>query len=512
MTRRALFRMCLGVVLVACASENESSRLSDGRQATSVSGPALHTARGHFALVELPNSKILAIGGSGPALEEGIQSAELLDSATGAWTQLPAPPSGTWYYENAKMLSSGEFLVTGAWPPFETFLLDDGVWTLTNNQPSQEVTRRNAGTLTTLADGRVLYAGGYDGWYPRGGPQPNGTTYSSVDIYDPVARHWRRTSSMYHQRFLHSAVLLATGPNAGRVLVCGGDVRNIPGWPNHASCELFDPVTETWTLAASMSAARAEFKMVQMSDGRILAAGGALAGSPSAEIYDPETGTWTTVAPMISGNRSRHTATLLRDGRVLVLGGFATSGVVLSSAELYHPTCNLWTDENQMITPRRDHAALLLPAGEVLVVGGMAIGWTPLSSTEIFSVQSRDGDADGDCVPDESDNCPGVANADQRDIDGDGAGDACDVCAGTLIPEGVPTVKLGVNRWALVDGDHNFDTTLPGGSGPKRSYTIEETRGCSCEQIIQELDLGEGHVKFGCSIGAMDSWVASVNP
>lgn len=35
-------------------------------------------------------------------------------------------------------------------------------------------------------------------------------------------------------------------------------------------------------------------------------------------------------------------------------------------------------------------------------------------------------DADGDTVPDELDNCPGVANPDQADIDGDGEGDACE--------------------------------------------------------------------------------------
>lgn len=36
------------------------------------------------------------------------------------------------------------------------------------------------------------------------------------------------------------------------------------------------------------------------------------------------------------------------------------------------------------------------------------------------------GDADGDGIPNGSDNCPGVANADQADCDGDGTGDACD--------------------------------------------------------------------------------------
>ncbi len=96
------------------------------------------------------------------------------------------------------------------------------------------------------------------------------------------------------------------------------------------------------------------------------------------------------------------------------------------------------------------------------------------------------------------------------DSDGDGVPDEADVCPDTVIPEGVPTVRLGTNRWALTDGDLEFDTKAPNGKGPGRSYSTEDTAGCSCEQIIDELGLGNGHTKFGCSISAMDDWVALV--
>ena len=100
------------------------------------------------------------------------------------------------------------------------------------------------------------------------------------------------------------------------------------------------------------------------------------------------------------------------------------------------------------------------------------------------------------------------------DSDGDGVLDSVDVCPATVIPESVPRRRLGVNRWALVDDDGNFDTTPPrgGGRGPGLSFTIDDTGGCSCEQIIQALDLGKGHSKFGCSTSAMEAWVALVNP
>ena len=97
------------------------------------------------------------------------------------------------------------------------------------------------------------------------------------------------------------------------------------------------------------------------------------------------------------------------------------------------------------------------------------------------------------------------------DTDEDGVYDDEDECLDTIIPESVPTNKLGTNRFALVDEDMIFDTESPKGKGPQASFTIEDTAGCSCEQIIDELGLGKGHTKFGCSISAMDDWVNQVN-
>ncbi len=78
----------------------------------------------------------------------------------------------------------------------------------------------------------------------------------------------------------------------------------------------------------------------------------------------------------------------------------------------------------------------------------------------------------------------------------------------------MPTRALGVNRFALTDGDTDFETTSPpgGGGGPGQSFTTGDTAGCSCEQIIEALELGNGHRKFGCSISAMEAWTALVSP
>jgi predicted extracellular nuclease len=93
-----------------------------------------------------------------------------------------------------------------------------------------------------------------------------------------------------------------------------------------------------------------------------------------------------------------------------------------------------------------------------------------------------------------------------KDKDNDGVNDDADACPATVIPE-IPGKGLGVNRFALTDGDFDFDTVAPNGVGPGRSYSTEDTDGCSCAQIVDAQGLGKGHLKFGCSIGVMDNWV-----
>ncbi|VUX56276.1 protein of unknown function [uncultured Woeseiaceae bacterium] len=107
----------------------------------------------------------------------------------------------------------------------------------------------------------------------------------------------------------------------------------------------------------------------------------------------------------------------------------------------------------------------------------------------------------------------GLSNLSVGDADGDGVNDNADLCDATVIPEDAPTTgALNQNHWALTDDDRVFDTVLNvNGKGPNRSYTTEDTAGCSCEQIIEMQGLDDGHTKHGCSVGAMDNWVDAVN-
>ena len=106
----------------------------------------------------------------------------------------------------------------------------------------------------------------------------------------------------------------------------------------------------------------------------------------------------------------------------------------------------------------------------------------------------------------QGDHCPDFV-ADILDSDQDGIADAEDQCPDTIYDR--PTVRHGTNRWIWNGG--TWETVHPKEKGPKKVFTMEQTGGCSCEQILDILkrDTGseyEGHYKFGCTAGMLEQW------
>jgi hypothetical protein len=91
-----------------------------------------------------------------------------------------------------------------------------------------------------------------------------------------------------------------------------------------------------------MTVARANHTATVLKDGRVLVAGGYGPGYEplaSAEIFDPGSDRWTSV-PDMNDAHVDHTATLLEDGRVLVFAGNESS---ILTAEIYDPVSDQWT-------------------------------------------------------------------------------------------------------------------------------------------------------------------------
>jgi hypothetical protein len=129
-----------------------------------------------------------------------------------------------------------------------------------------------------------------------------------------------------------------------------------------------------------MTQGRSGHTATLLADGRVLVVGGCDFGIPgnfyhssgqlrvfSAEIYDPPTGQWKATGSLAFG-RCHHTATRLPDGRVLVVGGSLADPCGLS--EIFDPDSGTWALAGQLTTPRFEHAATLLSDGTVMIAGG----------------------------------------------------------------------------------------------------------------------------------------------
>ena len=243
-------------------------------------------------------------------------------------------------------------------------------WTATGNMIDARVNH----TATLLPNGKVLVAGGNSG----------SVLLATAELYDPSSGSWTATGKMNGIRTAHTATLLADG----KVLVAGGaDSIGETSVNAVATAELYDPATGSWTTTAPMIEARAHHTATLLADGKVLVAGGSGSGSGSdslatAELYDPATGSWTETGPMIEA-RTRHTATLLPDGRVLVAGGDSSSGPQLASAELYDPGTGSWSATGTMVRDHAGHMATLLPDGRVLVLGGSS-AVAPEATAELY--------------------------------------------------------------------------------------------------------------------------------
>ena len=318
-----------------------------------LSTQGMHDRRADHTSTLLKDGRVLVAGGM---VENGVflNSAELFDPSTGKFISTGSMQSRR-VGHTATLLPNGKVLIAGGLAG-RAFEGGPGIVASTEIYDPQ-TSRFTAGpTMTSprtghaavlLPDGKVLIAGGAD---------RDNHELSTSEIYDPASNRFTPAASMHTPRIAKAAVLL----NDGRVLVTGGG--------SGRQAEIFDPEKGTWQETRDMNVARMKHGATLLPDGRVLIVG----GSPdsgwhpvrSAEVFDPKTNRFTLISEMeFARFKLPDAVTRLKNGDVLIAGGAA-------DVEIYQAVSGHFVRAGTVEAPHFFASATLLADGRVLIVGG----------------------------------------------------------------------------------------------------------------------------------------------
>jgi N-acetylneuraminic acid mutarotase len=318
---------------------------------------------------------VLVVGGKtiGDAV---LSTCETYDASSGQWEASPSTSWARYNHAMAALANGKEFMVAGGQNDGDFPLTSVDIYQMSTDTWRQAASMNNARTsftLTTLSNGKILAVGG----------RAVGEVYlSSVELYDASLDTWTNMNDVPWDRAHHTATLL----NDGRVLVTGGynSDDDLEGTIYLDNASVFDPATGLWTIVATMNYSLAYHTATLLRSGEVLVVGGRDEHivRPNGSLYNPTTNEWSSAGAM-SGGRYHHTATTLSDGRVLVVGGEDGSNV-LATVDIYDPDTNTWSATGSLGISRRLHTATKTNDGKVLVTGGRTSGNIPLYTAELY--------------------------------------------------------------------------------------------------------------------------------
>ena len=246
----------------------------------------------------------------------GSAHTQFYDPSSDRWSPGPDVPSDL-FIGTVTPLTGKRVLVGGI---LKAMVLDTvtGTWSEACCFPS----RWQSYSATALPSGDVLFAGGT----MEENPYPNTT----VDVASTRVMRWNHVTGqvipahdMQHAQSFHSTVVLADG----EVLFAGGIVGDPQSDPGSAA-ELYDPIKDSWTTAASLPVARAQASAVLLKSGHALLLGGygMLYGAGPTLEYIPATG------PAISPTSTESVAPYVAIEVVATLGAFGLAAFLTVNA------------------------------------------------------------------------------------------------------------------------------------------------------------------------------------
>ena len=280
-------------------------------------------------------------------------------------------------YHSATLLPDGRVLVAGgmneAFTPLRTTEMFDpetNRWT----EAEEMKESRTEHSAALLEDGRVIVTGGLN---------EDLEIVGTTEIFDPQTGKWSQRESMRTVRRGHFTLSLPDGTVAvvggiGQTLGGLGILANISATGALLSTEIYDPKTDNWSRANDMREGHSGGLAVVLKDGRVLVAGGYNRGEAlaSSEVFDPVSDQWMRTSSM-ARKTFANTATVLSDGSVLFTGGFGMSrakGGITPGSEVFDPKTNEWRRTPDTLHGRMGHTSTLLPDGRVVTIGGSTAG------------------------------------------------------------------------------------------------------------------------------------------
>jgi len=339
---------------------------------------SMNEVRWMSTLTVLPNNKVLAAGGIGQN-DAAVSSCEIYDIATAKWREV-APMSVPREHLTATRIPDGRVVVIGGnMGSIYTYDASQYTTKIEIFDPASEtwsdggdlVVPRTDQVVELMPDSTILVIGGY-----------NGSMLTECEVYNPKTKTSRVVGSMSTARIAHEAVVLSTG----EILVAGGYAGPWEG-PYYNSCEVYNPVTETWRTVDPMLETRSAGSLAKFSDGSILAAGGRGSSNSyatAADMLDPVKMTWSAVRPM-KQEEAWQSGVMMPFDNYLITGGVSggdfssnNGGYSTPTCEWYDKTFGRWFYAPQMNLPRAKHTAVCihqeinsdLPEDFILVVGG----------------------------------------------------------------------------------------------------------------------------------------------
>jgi hypothetical protein len=211
----------------------------------------------------------------------------------------------------------------------------------------------------------VLVAGGVVGEYY------DYAEVGEVEVFDPITETWTVVGSLTGPRLAPGMANLHDGTS---VIVGYREITR------------FDPVSDVLERAAPLPAEWQSPVAVTLDDGRLLVVG--IANSPLTLLWNPETGRWQIGDDALS-LRQRPTANALDNGLVLVAGGYSGGDAGLRTTEFFDPADLSWTEGAGLVVDRVYHTATTTGDGRLVIIGGISgddgQGFDPTRSVETLT-------------------------------------------------------------------------------------------------------------------------------